>query len=427
MIGEPKKIAARLCVAVVLVGRTMAGALAAETEGTIPKDDQCAVCHADMAEAAVDVADYFQVDVHGRASLSCADCHGGDPTSDDPDVAMSKEAGFRGAPDELAQPAFCARCHSDAAYMRRFDPGLPIDQLTLYRTSRHGQRNAAGDRKVATCVSCHGVHDIRPAVEPKSTVHPTRVAETCGVCHTNKTLMAAYNLPADQVDSYKTSVHWQMISEGNDLSAPTCNDCHGNHGALPPEVENIASVCGHCHVKNRDFFRRSPKQKIFDEADLPECETCHGNHAVQHTTDELLGLQKGAICADCHDDDGSRPSTAILLMRAELDSLRRAVDESHDRLDAAIQKGMYVADSEFKWRDARQTLLEARTAVHLFSPDALRESTAEGLRLASEVDAEAEHAIAQYGFRRKGLLISTLIITVLAISLYLKIRQIEGR
>ena len=63
-------------------------------------------------------------------------------------------------------PAACGRCHSDPEYMRRFRPDLRVDQETEYRTSHHGRSLAAGDKRVATCVSCHGVHDIKSSQRP---------------------------------------------------------------------------------------------------------------------------------------------------------------------------------------------------------------------------------------------------------------------
>ncbi len=71
------------------------------------------------------------------------------------------------------------------------------------------------------------------------------------------------------------------LLEKGDLSSPSCNDCHGNHGAVPPGVESISKVCGTCHVLNMELFEQSPHKKAFDENDYPECESCHGNHLVK--------------------------------------------------------------------------------------------------------------------------------------------------
>jgi predicted CXXCH cytochrome family protein len=404
-----------------------AGDPAARAEGLPPPDDRCAACHLELDDAAVDVGTFYAVDVHAREGLSCADCHGGDPHTDDEDAAMSPAAGFRGAPKPADVPRFCGRCHSDPAYMRRHNPALPVDQLALYRTSGHGRANAAGNPDVATCVSCHTAHTIRPPSEPKSTVHPTQVAHTCGRCHSDSTLMAKYRLPFDVVQKWEGSVHGVPMAEGRDLSVPTCNDCHGDHGALPPEATSVAGVCGHCHAHNRELFEASAKRAIFEELGEQGCVTCHGNHAVAKPSDALVGLDQGAVCADCHGNDGSKSSAAILHMRGALDSLRTAVDASHGLLVQAEQKGMYVTDVQFRWEEARQKLFEARTMLHRFDANALESVTRDGLERADAVRADSRKALEAYAFRRRGLLVATGFITLLALALWLRIRDIEGR
>ena len=60
--------------------------------------------------------------------------------------------------------------------------------------------------------------------------------------------MASHGIPMDQLALYKKSVHWHTLAEVGDISAPTCNDCHGNHGAVPPGVDSVGNVCGQCHA-----------------------------------------------------------------------------------------------------------------------------------------------------------------------------------
>jgi len=35
----------------------------------------------------------------------------------------------------------------------------------------------------ANCASCHGVHNILPSSDPRSSVNAANLAKTCGVCH----------------------------------------------------------------------------------------------------------------------------------------------------------------------------------------------------------------------------------------------------
>jgi hypothetical protein len=51
-------------------------------------DDQCFKCHIDLDDAK---ANLFKTDIHHLKGISCSGCHGGDATSDDMEVAMSKE------------------------------------------------------------------------------------------------------------------------------------------------------------------------------------------------------------------------------------------------------------------------------------------------------------------------------------------------
>ena len=406
---------------VALFALLSAGWAAAE----IPAEDRCSVCHAEEEDGEVDVGQFHAVDVHARAGLSCVDCHGGDSTTDDEDAAMDEDAGFVGAPGALDTPEFCGRCHADPEYMRTFNPAIPVDQLSQYLSSGHGLRNREGDPRVATCADCHGVHEMRAPSEPKSRVHPQRIASTCGECHSDAKLMERYALPADQVELYEGSVHGRLVVEGKDLSAPTCNDCHGDHGALPPNVASIHAICGNCHVFNRDLYASSVKRSIFEDIEEHGCVTCHGNHGVQTTGDFCIGLAEGAFCVECHEDDGSDESEKILSMRALLDTLNHAVEETHGLIEEAEQKGMYVTDLEFLWNDVRQKQFHARTGIHMFDPDSLGVLVSDGLALADSVRAGGTESLEEFRFRRKGLLIATLLITVLGISLYFRIRSLD--
>src|ERR1039457_2449089 len=125
--------------------------------GSAAAADSCVTCHAAVDDAAKGPAALIKNDVHIAHGLSCADCHGGDRTSDDPDVSMNKKKGFKGKPARATIPKFCAPCHSSPDYMRKYAPRERVDQFELYQTSVHGKRLAAGDTAVATCIARPGV------------------------------------------------------------------------------------------------------------------------------------------------------------------------------------------------------------------------------------------------------------------------------
>jgi len=411
----------------VLLAAGWAGAQQEPGQGS-PPTSTCISCHELLEDELLEPVRLFEDDIHRAKGLGCADCHGGDPTSEDPEVAMSPRRGFRGAPDELEIPRFCGRCHSNADYMVKYNPSLPVDQENKYRTSVHGIKNAAGDRKVAHCVSCHGVHNIRPADDPRSTVYPVNVPRTCARCHSDPVYMKDYNIPTDQFFKYSRSVHGIALLEYKDTAAPACNDCHGNHGAVPPGVSSIAYVCGNCHVNNMDLFNSSPMKKAFTDLHLPGCETCHGNHDILQPTDAVVGVGARSVCLNCHSEK-TRPKGYQVAMeiKNQLVRLTRKEAEVDSVVHLATQKGMEVIEAEYKLKDVRQALIEARTMVHSFDPAKVKEKVDIGVAAAEEALRIGRKAIADYYFRRRWWGVSTLVISFLALALFLKIREVDRR
>src|SRR5438105_3514946 len=180
----------------------------------------CVDCHSALDAPLQVTGEQFAQDIHAQKGLTCASCHGGDPSVADMD-AMSTAKGFRGKIERKDVPALCGRCHSDAAYMRQYNPSVRTDQFSQYLTSVHGKLRAKGDDKVAVCTDCHGVHDLRPPNDSRSKVHPLHVAETCARCHADAAYMKGYPIPTDQFSGYSVSVHHQAMVDRGDLSAPT--------------------------------------------------------------------------------------------------------------------------------------------------------------------------------------------------------------
>ncbi len=386
--------------------------------------DSCVTCHAALEGKAAQPAQLFPNDVHKSAGLGCADCHGGNPKDPTMD-AMSPAKGFRGAPKKNQIPEFCGRCHSDAAFMRRYNPKLRTDQLSEYLTSVHGKRLKQGDTKVAACVDCHSVHDILPVSDPRAPVYPMNVANTCGHCHGDATYMKGYNIPTNQFALYQKSVHAQAIADG-DTSAPTCSTCHGNHGAMPPGVASVANVCGTCHVMNQQLFEKSPHQAAFARMGLPGCVQCHSNHGIVNPSDDWVGIARTSVCTNCHapGDAGYRTAQAIA---ADLARVKSDYQHADEILTSAERSGMEVSSARLSMADAHAMLIKARVNVHTFSEADVHKDTEPATEIARKAYAAGTAALGERDYRRKGLGLS-LVFIVLAISgLYLKIRQMESR
>lgn len=408
---------------VLLVGVSL---LAVQRPGVaqgFPTGATCVRCHINLDDDRLaNPARTFPDDVHAGAGFSCLDCHGPNATSGDtPDPT----AGFLSAPERQKIPQLCGRCHSDAQYMRNFNPSLRVDQETEYATSVHGMRLAEfNDPKVAVCTSCHPAHRIRPPSDPLSSVHPLNVATTCSHCHADAEYMAEYGIPTDQHDLYEQSVHWQWMSEQEDLSAPTCNDCHGNHGAAPPGVSSVRNVCGQCHSVMAGFFTGGGHAEYFTTAGLPGCATCHSNHAIKHPDDNALLVYADSICSQCHPMDSPERGDFVR-MKVALDSLIVSNARSSEILAEAQNLGMEVSQAQFSLEDVTTALVKARAAVHTMSADSVEAEVATGLATAERAEARGEDALDEHLFRRQGLAVSVGLILLIVVGLALKIRQLE--
>jgi predicted CXXCH cytochrome family protein len=404
-------------------------AVATRTSGahaqTLPDTDDCVGCHLGLSDSTlVAPARDYPSDVHARAGFGCLVCHGGPRTARG---ELDPGAGFLAAPGRAEIPALCGRCHSDAAFMRDYNPSIRVDQVTEYYSSIHGLRlRQEGDRDVATCVSCHPAHRILPPGDLDSSVHPLNVAELCGSCHADREIMAPRGEPFDQLADYRRSVHGHLLYDEGDVSAPTCNDCHGNHGAAPPGVSSVRNVCGECHAIMAGYFGDSEHVEVFEDAGLPGCETCHDNHAILPTSDAFLAERGESVCMRCH-EQGDGSGEAFLDMLALIDSLRQARSTARAVLARAENAGMEVSEPTFELEAVDNSLTKARSAVHSFHVAPVADELEEGFDIAGEALADGLAALDEHGFRRVGLAVSVAIILILIVSLVLKIRALDAR
>ena len=391
-----------------------------------PEESYCIQCHSNGDVWDKDQQRYFVTekdlanDIHWQKGLRCQDCHGGDPTNPDVAKAHSQDAGFKAVKSPADAPAFCGNCHANIEYMRHYLPSPRTDQLSEYWTSGHGRAlKTRGDLKVATCLSCHGKphgsgqdkdkHGIRRVDDLESPVYRTHVAKTCATCHADEKLMAGrqyhgHPLGHNQYADWRASVHARALLEKGDLSAATCNNCHGNHGALPPEVGSVANACGTCHGKIASLFAGTRMKHRFEQINLPGCATCHSNHRILLPTDKFLGMEQGAVCANCHarGEHGATLAGANVArtIRKGLDELQQQIVHAGATLTEAERLGMEVSEPTFELRGAVNALTNARTLLHSFQVKPVAAVLADGRGVATAVQSKADHALQEHTNRR---------------------------
>jgi len=326
-------------------------------------ENGCTVCH---GREAVELA----ASIHAPAGLSCTRCHGGDA------LAMDKERGHGGDFTPLTDPAEavrrCGGCHADFLEVGRY--GIKTDQLALYEKSPHGRALfEKGRKRVATCLTCHGVHEIRRVSDPRSPANKRNQYRTCSGCHADTELMEEVGLNAQVPSLYRDSVHGRALLEDGNLASPGCTDCHGAHGAAPPRVADLAMVCGHCHTVTRGFFLQSPHFQATRDGLMEECTSCHGDHDVTRRGSEAL-LDPDVGCPSCHagEPDGQAMRTAHRFDEL-LTGIDRDIAHCREELLHAQQRGVFIDDEEGYLQEAAALRIRGEPLSHTISETAMED------------------------------------------------------
>lgn len=240
-------------------------------------DSYCLMCHTQPGQttllpdgAALDVSVDPQViadSVHGtrneQGRLGCVDCHG---QKTYPHIEPLPPTARLYTIEQAA--TICATCHEDKA--RDLADDLHYTAL------------ANGNLRAATCVDCHGAHDVQPPDEPRE-----RISQTCGSCHT-----ITYTI-------YAESVHGQALLEG-DPNVPTCIDCHGVHGIQHPTTalfrNRSPELCADCHADEELMAEYDITTNVFNSY-LTEF---HGTTVALFEQSDPNVPSNKAVCFDCH-------------------------------------------------------------------------------------------------------------------------------
>ena len=135
--------------------------------------ETCGTCHPDIQAVYADSIHGQAVKKGSKDSPTCTGCHG------EHNIQAPSEAGSLVNPARVSTVT-CGRCHGDERLDSRYSFG---DKVPAYQDSFHGLAVRGGQKRAANCASCHGVHNILPSTDPKSTIHPANLKKTCGQCH----------------------------------------------------------------------------------------------------------------------------------------------------------------------------------------------------------------------------------------------------
>ncbi|MDD1649709.1 MAG: cytochrome c3 family protein, partial [Methylococcaceae bacterium] len=287
----------------------------ARLKATVHKTNTCADCHADVSTQHPDdgvppqpptclkcheqPSKQYATSIHGvshtlgaSGAASCWDCHG---KHNIVPVKQADSPVFK-----LNLPRTCASCHSNPGITKEYQMKYP-EAASNYMDSIHGRALLKMGLIVApSCNDCHGVHDIKRAVDRDSPINKANVAKTCGKCH----------VKVEEI--YDQSVHGQLLAKG-DKNGPVCTDCHTAHEVEPPRNGHFKMAsdarCGKCHQDRLTHYRDTYHGKAMAlgkpnvASDVAACYDCHGHHDVLPPSDPRSRLSKTnilATCQQCH-------------------------------------------------------------------------------------------------------------------------------
>ncbi len=163
-----------------------AHAVAQARADKLKSSQRCGRCHQEIFGT-------YTRSVHGTALLQennvdvpiCADCH---------TAHTIQGAHTRDYREKV--PEICGKCHGNENLMKKY--GLYAGVVNSYLSDFHGitlkfyrsQKNASGAmtrKSIATCVDCHGIHDITKTSGPATNMVKSRLVKHCQKCHPGAT------------------------------------------------------------------------------------------------------------------------------------------------------------------------------------------------------------------------------------------------
>ncbi len=255
-------------------------------------ENPCLTCHEDVLGA---LNKSTHGDPAGGTALraSCAKCHGAH------DIRRVKDPGSLVSPSHVAWR--CLQCHDKGAYLEGVH-GLGV--------------TVAGLDIAATCVSCHGGHDVLNHKLAGSRVARRNISFTCGKCH------------GRLAETYRASVHGAALMADDNPDVPTCVDCHEAHGTVDPRSprfrQGSPEICARCHANKPMMAKYGLSTDVFStyvadfhgttaelfRATTPDqplnqavCYDCHGQHdivSVRKAGGAAVGTRLLGRCQRCH-------------------------------------------------------------------------------------------------------------------------------
>lgn len=151
--------------------------------------DTCGACHQGIKAAYAQSVHAAELAKGNPLAAECASCHTAHQ-------AQAVTNAWR-----LSVISECGTCHQES--------------LRTFRDSFHGKATRLGFERAATCAACHGAHAVLAKDDPRSSVAPGHLVQTCQRCHAHASAnLVKYDPHADAANRSKNAAlyytRWSM-------------------------------------------------------------------------------------------------------------------------------------------------------------------------------------------------------------------------
>jgi len=160
------------------------------------------------------------------------------------------------------------------------------------------------------------------------------------------------------------------------------------------------------------------------EVGAPRCIDCHGNHEILYPTAEMLSGDEEGHCGSCHDKDSGAYATAQEI-KGLLDTAERQLEKMEAELSELEHSGRNLSDLQSLTETARTNLTEVLPITHTLSVDRIKGKT-DSVGESAEKHFEIADSFKAELANRKMVLTAILAVVILnIIFLWLKRRSLE--
>jgi predicted CXXCH cytochrome family protein len=288
----------------------------------------CYLCHNEIAAEHKESIHGISLQEGMTESAHCWDCHGSHL------ITSTDSVNSPVAAKNLVQT--CGKCHDDPSFSELHYSSVK-QPGKMYSTSVHGELVQMGRLDAASCITCHGKHNIKNRIQDGSLISSVNISKVCGECH------------QEIAEEYERSIHWIAVKKGVSES-PTCNDCHSEHAVhaintlekreeMKKIQEQTCLICHQSLLLSQRFGLEEESASNYQDSyhglavmrgdeDAAMCVDCHGVHQIlpkYHAESTIHEDNVVATCEKCHPGAGETFSKSYSHVSME-DAQTRKID-----------------------------------------------------------------------------------------------------